>query len=230
MAEDRALEPAEIARLEAESRKFEAEARKAAAEAETAELSAEVNRTIRDGAIRAHKAALASDSHHHIYRFSTGVGETSVKACMSKLAEWMRQDPRPQRIEIVFSSPGGSIIDGFVLFDYIQQVRRSGIHVTTSTLGYAASMAGVLLQAGDDRVMGKESWLLIHEASFGASGSLADVTDTVDWVKRMQDRLVDIYAERSGKSKTWIKKKFERKDWWLNSTEALTHGFIDRIE
>jgi len=34
--------------------------------------------------------------------------------------------------------------------------------------------------------MGAESWLLIHEGSFGAVGSVGQVEDTVEWVKKIQ--------------------------------------------
>ena len=36
-------------------------------------------------------------------------------------------------MEIIFSSPGGSIIDGFELFDHIQQLRNEGHHITIFT-------------------------------------------------------------------------------------------------
>jgi len=70
------------------------------------------------------------------------------------------------------------------LYDYVRGLRRQGHHVTTSSLGYAASMAGILLQVGDKRIMGAESWLLIHEGSFGAVGSVGQVEDTVEWSRR----------------------------------------------
>ena len=47
--------------------------------------------------------------------------------------------PRIDKIEIIFSSPGGSIIDGFELFDFIQELRCKGHLVTTGSLGMAAS-------------------------------------------------------------------------------------------
>jgi ATP-dependent protease ClpP protease subunit len=88
-------------------------------------------------------------------------------------------------------------------------------------------MAGILLQAGDVRIMGKESWLLIHQVSFGASGSFGEVEDTTKWVDRIQDRVLDIFASRSKMSKAQIKRKWNRTDWWISSDEALKLGFVD---
>ena len=78
-----------------------------------------------------------------LYRFNTGVDKTHVNDCMLKLTQWSRRHPKCD-IEIVFSSGGGSIIDGFVLFDFIQELRSKGHKVTTGSLGMAASMAAIL--------------------------------------------------------------------------------------
>jgi ATP-dependent protease ClpP protease subunit len=99
-------------------------------------------------------------------------------------------------------------------------------------------MAGVLLQAGSERVMGREAWMLIHEASFLAMGKMGEVTDTVEWVKRLCERITNIFADKAatktGKSpkaiKAFIKKNWTRKDWWISAEEALEYGFCDRVD
>lgn len=177
---------------------------------------------------RATRAELAKDEHHRVYVFDKQVGEASVTACIHKLAEWSRNDPGCD-IEIVFNSPGGSVIDGMALYDYICQVKRKGHKVTTNTLGMAASMAGILLQAGDVRQMGSEAWLLIHEGSFGAGGSVGQVEDTVEWVKKIQLRILAIFASRSTLTAKQIQNRWSRRDWWLSSDDALKLGFIDEV-
>ena len=52
------------------------------------------------------------DDKNYLYRFNDKVSSGSVKMCMEILTEWHRLDPKCA-IEIIFSSPGGSIIDGF---------------------------------------------------------------------------------------------------------------------
>jgi ATP-dependent protease ClpP protease subunit len=94
----------------------------------------------------------------------------------------------------------------------------------------AASMAGILLQAGDERVMGKETWVLLHEASFLAAGKIGEVDDTVEWVKKVQKRILAIFAGRSNLSRSQIERRWKRKDWWLSSTDCLKHGFVDKVE
>jgi len=132
-------------------------------------------------------------------------------------------------IEVQFNSPGGSMVAGFALWDHIQTIKSQGHRVTTSTIGVAASMAGVLLQAGDHRIMGRESWLLIHQGSMGAIGKMGDIDDTVDWAKRMQERILQIFASRCSLGVEEIRSRWDRKDWWQSSDEALELGFVDEL-
>lgn len=219
-----------LKKLTAELQKLEAEARKADYDAKLSQLAYNINKREED-------KVMTSDRYNHVYRFVYEVNEASVADCMSQLSKWSRLDPKCD-IEVVFCSPGGSIIDGFALFDFIKDLIRKGHKVTTKSIGYAASMAGTLLQAGTDRIMGKESWLLIHEASFLAYGKMGAVEDTVEWVKRMCDSILDIFAQRAAEKtgkpiktvKAFIKKNWTRKDWWLSAEEALEYGFCDRVE
>jgi ATP-dependent Clp endopeptidase proteolytic subunit ClpP len=207
----------------AAAEKARAEARKASAEARRAELELAK-------AYRAETAELARDEHHHVYRFVGSVTGTSVAACVAKLTEWHRADPGCD-IEVIFTSPGGSVIDGFVLFDFVRGLSAAGHRITVGVLGMAASMAGILLQMGDRRWVGREGWVMIHRASFGVSGSTYEIEDEVEWVQRLEKRILDIFVERSGGKLTArvIKRNWDRKDWWLTSEEALEFGVVDEV-
>lgn len=232
-----ALDAATIRKADAEAiaaaalaEKYAAEARKAQLEADKVADELRANRYTLADFDRAEQRRLASDYNHRVYRFSEPVAPGSAAKCMATLAEWSRIDgASKQPIEIVFNSPGGSIVDGLALFDFVQDIREDGHEVTTSCLGMAASMAGILLQAGDIRTMGRQSWLMIHEASFGAQGKIGDVEDTVDWVNMMQERILDIFASRSHMEREEIRERWERRNWWLSADDALHHGFIDAI-
>lgn len=223
-----ALHDANVVRAEEEARKFQQEGHKAEVEALNLELQNRLVRIAADAATREEEDHLATDRYHHIYTFNGAVNDSSVRQCMTMLTNWMRKNAGCD-IEIVFNSPGGSLVDGMALYDFIQLIRSKGHKVTTSTLGMAASMAGILLQAGDVRVMGSQSWLMIHEASFGAGGKIGEVEDVVEWVKMVQERILDIFAARSTMTKPQIRSKWKRKDWWLDSDAALAAGFIDEI-
>ena len=209
-------------KLEAEARKADAEARVYTADAEQAEI------TLRKAKYD-EENRLATNERHCVYLFNSVVSEGSINVCIDQLTTWSRTRPK-KSITIVFNSPGGAIVAGMALFDFIQEMKRLGHHITTKALGMAASMAGILLQAGDERVMGKEAWVLLHEASFGAVGKIGEVEDTVEWVKKVQRRILNIFAERSTLSKSQIERRWKRKDWWLSSDDCLKLGFVDKVE
>lgn len=222
-------------KLKAEAEQYRAEAKKANAEARHETAEAVVAEIVRDREKQKRENELAQDDHFRVYRFASDVNSGSAQKCMATLARWSRVDPGCD-IHIEFCSPGGSVVDGLALFDAIMQTRRDGHRVITSALGYAASMAGILLQAGERRVMAKESWLLIHEASFGAVGSFGEVEDRVKWIEQIQERILNIFAERSKNSgalqplsKEQIRRRWRRKDWWVDSAAALKHGLVDEI-
>ena len=230
-----------------EEKKAEAEIRKL--DVETAKLELEREATAQNvsaGLInlnqmqRQEEAALAADIFHKFYHFTDDVTEKSIKACMDRLAYWRRTTKDLCDITIVFSSPGGSLFDGLVLFDYIQEMKTEGHHITTGALGMAASMAGILLQAGTTRYMGKEAWMLIHEISSIAWGKSSAIEDEAAFLKRIQSRIVDIFMHGVEQAKTnrtatspLTRKKIEegwkRKDWWVDADQALKYGLIDTI-
>ena len=221
IAVDLKVKEAEALLKQAEAEKTQAEAKKASYEAHESEL-------------RYHEARLkydrqqSEDERNHLYRFDGEVSAGSVKSCLKKLTEWSRLDPKCD-IEIVFSSPGGSIIDGFELFDFIQELSAKGHHITTGSLGYAASMAGILLMAGDTRWIGHQSWMMIHRAAFGAYGKTFEIEDEVKFVRRIESRILDLFAIRSKLTKQKIKRNWDRKDWWISADECLELNLVDEI-
>ncbi len=226
--EKAALLLAETERTQAETAKLRAEAAKTEAEAENAANMAIIARLARENTEREAATALAGNDYNRVYLFNGSVTESSVRMAINRLTEWHRLYP-DEPFEIIFSSGGGSVVDGMALFDFISDLKAQGHYITTSCLGVAASMAGILLQAGDRRTMGREAWLMIHEASFRTEGKIGEVEDTVEWIKKVQERVLDIFAGRSKMPRGEIKEKWLRRDWWIDSAEALRLGFIDAL-
>lgn len=178
----------------------------------------------------------AGDPYHRVYRFDSEVSGKSVKEAINQINLWRRQEPGCP-IEVIFSSPGGEVVAGMAFWDFLNQVRKDGHELTTGAQGYAASMAGILLQAGDKRWIGRESYILIHEIQAGMMGSWGELEDRMKWLEKVQSRILDIFALRcsqaTGGSKDVVRKRvakeWKRTDWWLDSTEALSLGFVDEV-
>jgi ATP-dependent protease ClpP protease subunit len=230
---DPVLIDAELAIKQAQADKIRAEADEAKAKARLASCRARIAEMDLDNDEEAWKAARHSDHFFKTYRFIGNVDPESVGACIAQLTFWHRTctDPKTCPIEMTFTSDGGDMIFGMALYDTICDLRDKGHVITTKALGVAASMACILLQAGSIRQIGKQSSLLIHETSFGAKGKTGEVEDALGWVKERNDQILDIFAERSrGKvTKAVLRRKCQRRDWWISADESLRLGLVDEI-
>lgn len=171
----------------------------------------------------------ASSDEANIYYFHGAVNSISSSDCIESVGFWTRKRPGSD-ITIIFNSPGGGVFEGLALYDFIKDIRARGHKVTTKSVGMAASMGGILLQAGEERVMGPNAYMLIHEVSAGTMGKVSEMEDALEFSNRLQEKLLSILAERSSMTAAQIKRKWKKKDWWLDAQEALELGFIDRIE
>ena len=63
------------------------------------------------------------------------------------------------------------------------------------------------------------------------SGKASDLDDNAAWLRRMSDRMVNVFLDRCDNkiTRTAFMKKYNRQDWALNATEALGFGFADDI-
>lgn len=233
---DKARAEAEQARAEAkkaeqEALKCAAQTRREVAFAVTAECDQYESEVAMERQKELRARELASDCQNHVYRFVGEVNDAQVSSCMKELSYWHRTEEKCP-ITVIFYSPGGSVIAGMALFDFLSDLKRSGHHLTTVCSGYAASMAGILLQAGSRRVIGPESYILIHEITAGTHGKIGEMKDDVKFYERICNRVIDIFVTRSGGKlkKSRMEKEWRGHDWWIDSDLALALGIVDEVQ
>lgn len=198
-----------------------AETRKATAEALFSELRVEqLEREI--------KNEKAQAAERRILTFADQVTATSVAIAIHHLDKWSQLSPG-EDITIVFNSPGGDVAEGLALYDFIQELKQRGHKVTTKVLGSAHSMAAVLLQAGDERIITPYSRMLIHEVSASLQGNTTQREEAEAMIKEYQSDLLDILTERSTMTKPALSKKWKNRNWTLDAEAAVKLGFADRI-
>lgn len=130
-------------------------------------------------------------------------------------------------ISIYINSPGGSVYAGLGIYDTMQYVASD---VSTLCTGIAASMAAVLLVAGEKgkRFALKHSRVMIHQPMGGAQGQASDIEITAREIKKLKDELYHIIADHSGQPFDKVEKDSDR-DYWMTSQEALDYGMIDCV-
>ena len=130
-------------------------------------------------------------------------------------------------ISIYINSPGGSVQAGLGIYDTMQFINSD---VATICTGMAASMAAVLLVAGEKgkRSALKHSRVMIHQPMGGMHGQASDMEINYKQIMILRDELYQIISEHSGQPFEKIMKDSDR-DYWMTSSEALDYGMIDRL-
>jgi ATP-dependent protease ClpP protease subunit len=202
--------------------KQQLELRKLRAEAERAELLLERDK-------RTDEESAASAEAHNTYTFYDEVGPESIKECLEALSAMARQEPRCE-ITLILNSPGGGVVDGLALYDYLMGLRKRGHKITIIALGEAASMGGVLLQAGNKRVVGRNFFMLMHQISYSCYGRSPEHRDEMKLVNMMESKLLKILARRSSMTVRDVRSSWERTNWWIDAKAAVELGFADEIQ
>ena len=130
------------------------------------------------------------------------------------------------RITLRINSPGGSVFDGIAIYNAL---KRHPAHITVVVEGIAASIASVIVCAGDEVVMPENAMLMLHEPSAVVSGTADDLLSMAAALEKMRISLVSAYRDKSGLPDTEIEELLSH-ETWLSASEALDLGFADRIE
>jgi ATP-dependent Clp protease, protease subunit len=131
-------------------------------------------------------------------------------------------------ISLYINSPGGSVSSGMAIYDTMQYIKPD---VSTYCVGQAASMAAVLFAAGarGKRTLLPNSRILIHQPWLsGLQGQQTDIEIHAKDMLMMRDRLDEILAFHTGKTKEEIHRDTER-DRILGAKEAVEYGIADRV-
>lgn len=163
-----------------------------------------------------------------MFTYAGPVIESAVHDLMHRMAIWSNNHPG-EPITLTINTQGGTVVDGFALFDFLQQLKAKGHRVTTVGLGLVASMGAILVQAGDERVMSKRTWMMLHEVQGVIEGATSEMKNAMKFNERLQNQALMILSERTTWSARTLKTKW-KDDLWLDAKEALKAGLIDRIE
>ena len=128
-------------------------------------------------------------------------------------------------IKLYIACRGGEVEPGFQLIDIVQ---ASTTPVYTINIGYAYSMAFLVLLSGTKRFAAASATYLLHDGSFGAWDSGAKVQDRFAFNKRLDDKIREFVLNNSNLSAEEYDSKF-RVEWYMFNDEAKEKGFVDYI-
>ena len=157
---------------------------------------------------------------------STDVNDYTATVVQGQLLYLDSVDPGKD-ISIYLNSPGGSVTAGLGLYDTMQFIKSD---VSTICIGMAASMAAVLLVAGQKgkRFALPHSRVMIHQPLGGLQGQASDIEITAREILKYKSELYGIIASHSGQTIEKVERDGDR-DFWMTAAEAKDYGMIDEI-
>ena len=140
---------------------------------------------------------------------------------------YLESDDPDRDIMIYINSPGGGVNAGLAIYDTIQHIRCP---VVTICLGQAASMAAVLLAAGEPgrRSALPNSRVMIHQPLGGVTGQASDIEIHAKEILRLRQKLNEILVEHTGQAMKKVKNDTDR-DYIMTADEAVKYGIIDEV-
>ena len=141
-------------------------------------------------------------------------------------------------ITIHMQSQGGEWIQGMSIYDTI---RAMPYHVSLVSYTHARSMSSIILQAADRRLLMPNSYVMLHQGTFGMEGEMRTVYSNVAQARKDDETMLNIYADRMQESKkfgkksiaaikNYLKREMEKKnDVFLTPKEAIDWGLADGI-
>ena len=156
----------------------------------------------------------------------TGISDQVANIVQAQLL-FLASADSSKDIQIYINSPGGSVYAGLGIYDTMQFIKPD---VATICTGMAASMAAILLCAGEK---GKRSGLLhsrvmIHQPMSGTQGQASDIEIAAKEILKIKEELYQIIASHSGQKIDKVNEDSDR-DFWMTAQEALDYGMIDEI-
>lgn len=155
-------------------------------------------------------------------------GDESDTDAFSFVTEFKDLEKKYDRINIRINSPGGSIHEGLPVFNAIRQSKKD---VHTYNDGIAYSMGAIILMAGKQVHVAKNSLTLLHSPMTFASGNAKIMRETADFLDTYGQSLMQSVMEKTGKSETEVKSRwFDYEDHLLTASQAKEEGIADVIE
>lgn len=166
------------------------------------------------------------------------IGELYLYGYISSFA-WFDDDITPEtfktelenlgdisELHVYVNSGGGDVFSGQAIYNILSRVKvKKTVHID----GLAASIASIIVLAGDIVHMPKNALFMIHDPITGVWGNIEDFEKTLNALKKVKETLVNVYDSKSNLKRAEIE-DLMRQETWLTAEEAYEWGFIDEVD
>ncbi len=156
----------------------------------------------------------------------SAIDDNVANVVIAQLLFLEAEDPEKD-ISLYINSPGGVISSGMAIYDTMKFIKND---IVTICIGQAASMAAILLAAGNKgkRYALPNSKVLIHQPLGGYEGQATDILIHAREIKKVKENLIDILTFHTEQNRNKVAKDIER-DYIMTATESLEYGIVDHV-
>lgn len=131
-----------------------------------------------------------------------------------------------QRVTVRINSPGGFVDEGVSIVNALKR-HPGGVDTVVDSL--AASMASMIMLAGESRRIAANAKVMIHSVRGGAFGTAGDLRKSADIFDKYQQAALEQYADVMGIEVDQVNDLLEAETWYLGQ-EAVEAGLATQLD
>lgn len=161
--------------------------------------------------------------------YNSDIDASIVEQVIIPLKEF-ESDDSDEVVTLILSTPGGSLSDGLILCNIIDQYAKP---LNIIILGQACSLGTYILCSGNKNPNVTKfcypfSIGLFHPAYSGMEGDIFTISDSIEFGKRQSERIMKYVIDNTNITEEQYRKA-ERKQWFMFAEEMKELGLIDVI-
>lgn len=167
--------------------------------------------------------------NNHFINLIGPVTRNSVDAIL-----WELNDPSVQQVinetqkaTLFINSPGGSVHAGNHLIQYIRYLQSRNITVDCIGENFM-SMAFVIFQACDHRMVMEHSIGMQHQMSFGLRGNIENMRNSFDMHDEINENIISMELAKIGIDRQTYNEKIAH-DWWIVGQDNINQNTADEL-
>ena len=159
--------------------------------------------------------------------FVTGPIEDYGASLLTAQLLFLEAENPKKEISLYINSPGGVVTAGMAIYDTMQYIKSP---VSTTCMGFAASMGSFLLMAGEPgkRVALPNARIMLHQPSGGYQGKVSDIERHAEDIVKTKRQINELYAKHCGRTYEEVERTLDR-DHFMSAEEAKAWGIVDEV-
>lgn len=161
-----------------------------------------------------------------IYGFIDNVTVEGMTVSPQTIKDQLKAIGDVEEIIVNINSNGGDVFSGIAIYNML---RRSKAHVTVNVDGLAASIASVIVMAGDTINMPNNGMIMVHNVWTEIAGDSNAFKKQADSLERINSVVFNSYIDKSPDIDHALLQQYMDEETWFTAKEAKKLGLIDNI-